>query len=72
MAEQDRLLTYATRCGDVSLQDALTKAGELERQIKDLLDDAPIAAEPDREAVEAWMLRIYFDKWHARVPVVAR
>jgi hypothetical protein len=66
MAEQDRAFVYATRLGEVPLQDVLTKAGELERQIKDLLDDAPIPAEPAREALQAWMVRIYFEKWKAR------
>lgn len=66
MPEQDRAFTYATRLGQVPLQDVLTKAGELERQIKDLLLDAPIPAEPDRERIEAWMLDRYFECWKAR------
>lgn len=66
MAEKDRAFVYATRLGQVPLQDVLTKAGELERQIKDLLDDAPLAAEPDRDAVQAWMLRMYLENWKAR------
>lgn len=66
MAENDRAYVYATRLGQVPLQDVLTKAGELERQIKDLLHDAPVAAEPDREAIEAWMVKSYRDAWHAR------
>lgn len=66
MAEKDRAFTYATRLGQVPLQDALTKAGELERQIKDLLNDAPVPAEPAREELEAWMVNIYFENWKAR------
>jgi predicted nucleotidyltransferase len=66
MAETDRAFVYATRLGEVPLQDVLTKAGELERQIKDLLLDAPIPAEPAREAIEAWMVRMYFENWKAR------
>jgi uncharacterized protein len=65
MAEKDRAYVYATRLGEVPLQDVLTKAGELERQIKDLLHDAPIAAEPARDEIEAWMLRQYFNNWSA-------
>lgn len=65
MAEKDRAFTYAVRLGQVPMQEALTKAGELERQIKDLLDDAPIAAEPAREQIEAWMLTMYFENWKA-------
>lgn len=66
MAEKDRAFTYAVRLGEVPIQEALTKAGELERQIKDLLDDAPVPAEPAREQIEAWMLSAYFENWKAR------
>lgn len=65
MAEKDRAFVYATRMGEVPLQDVLTKAGELERQIKDLLLDAPIAAEPARDEIQEWMLRMYFENWKA-------
>ncbi len=65
MAEQDRAFVYAARLGEVSLQAGLTKTGELERQIKDLLDDAPIPAEPARAELEAWMTRQYLETWKA-------
>jgi predicted nucleotidyltransferase len=66
MPEKHRTFVYATRLGDVPLQEVLTKTGELERQIKDLLNDAPIPAEPARAEIEAWMLRMYFENWKAR------
>jgi uncharacterized protein len=65
MAEKDRSFVYATRLGEVPIQDVLTKAGELERQIKDLLDDAPVSAEPARDEIQRWMLRMYFENWKA-------
>jgi Predicted nucleotidyltransferase. len=65
MAEKDRAFTYAVRLGEVPMQEALTKAGELEREIQDLLHDAPVAAEPAREQIEAWMLSMYFQNWKA-------
>jgi len=68
MPEKDRAFVYAVRLGDVPMQDALTKAGELERQIKDLLDDAPVPAEPAREEIEAWMVNMYFQNWKANEP----
>lgn len=71
MPEKDRAFVYATRMGDVPMQDALTKAGELERQIKDLLDDAPVPAEPARDEIEAWMVMMYYQNWKAREPMVA-
>lgn len=71
MPERDRAFVYAVRCGEVPIQEALTKAGELERQIKDLLLDAPIPAEPAREDIEAWMVSMYFENWKANVSIVA-
>ena len=66
MPEANRRFVYAVRLGEVPLQDVLTKAGELERQIKDLLDHAPIAAEPARAEIEAWMVERYWECWKAR------
>lgn len=66
MPEKDRTFVYAARIGEVPLQEVLTKTGELERQIKDLLDDAPVPAEPAREELQAWMLSMYFENWKAR------
>jgi predicted nucleotidyltransferase len=63
MAEPDRSFVFATRKGEISLQDALTKAGELERTIKDLLTDSPVREKPDVERIEAWMLRAYWRTW---------
>jgi len=66
MAEADRAFVFATRLGQVPLQDVLTRAGDLERQIKDLLNDAPIPAEPARDEIQTWMLRMYWENWNAR------
>jgi predicted nucleotidyltransferase len=66
MAEKDRAFVYATRLGEVPLQDVLTRAGELERTIKDLLLDAPVPAEPAREEIEQWMTCLYLENWKAR------
>lgn len=66
MPEKDRAFTYATRLGEVPLQDVLTKAGELERDIKDLASDGPLMPEPAREEIEAWMVERYWECWKAR------
>jgi uncharacterized protein len=66
MPEKDRAFVYATRLGQIPLQDVLTRAGELERQIKDLLDDAPVPVEPARDAVQDWMINMYFQNWKGR------
>lgn len=65
MEEKNRAFAYATRLGEVPLQDVLTKAGELERDIKDLMHDGPLPEEPARERVEAWMVSMYIENWKA-------
>lgn len=66
MAEENRRFTYATRLGEIPLQDVLTKAGELERDIKDLLTDGPLMPAPAREEIETWMVKAYWECWKAR------
>lgn len=63
MRAADRNFVYATRLGEVPLPDVLARASELEGQIRDRLDDSPLRAEPARDEVEAWMLRVYFESW---------
>lgn len=69
MQEKERAFCYATRQGEVPLNDVLTKAGELERTIKDLIHDGPLNEKPNTEAVEAWMVNMYFESWKARQPI---
>lgn len=66
MAEPERSWTFAARKGEVPLQDILTKTGELEQTIKDLISDGPLPAHPNREVVQEWMLRMYLHNWKAR------
>lgn len=66
--EPQRSFIYDTRLGKVPLQAVLTRAGELEREIKDLLLDAPVLAEPARDEIESCMVRWYRENWNARLP----
>lgn len=65
LEESARKFCYATRLGEVELQDVLTKAGELERELKDLIDSSPIREKPDSKAIESWMLDRYLQYWKA-------
>jgi predicted nucleotidyltransferase len=52
------------RQGKVSLQSALTVAGELEAELEDLIDGkSPIPDMPDSAKVEEWMLKMYIRQW---------
>jgi len=66
MSEPVRGFLMDVRRGHVALNHVLQTAGDLERELKDLLLDAPIPAESDREAVESWMLNAYFQQWKGR------
>ena len=65
MPSPDRDWLLAVRNGGVPIQECLTRAGELEAELKDLLITAPIRPEPDEAAVEAWMLKLYQRAWSA-------
>lgn len=65
MREPERAWLYGVRQGGATLQECLTRAGELEAELKDLLDTSVLPKEPDAAAVEAWTLRVYFRAWSA-------
>jgi len=66
MPEPTRQHVRDVREGRVTLNDVLSEAGELERQLKDLLAESPLPEQPDSERVESWMLSMYLENWKAR------
>ncbi len=63
--ERDFLLNV--RQGKSSTQEILSRTGELEREIKDLIKNSDILPEePDRDGVEEWMIRTYWYTWKAQ------
>jgi predicted nucleotidyltransferase len=66
MREEERAFVYATRKGEVPLNDVLTCAGELERRVEDLLTTSPLPEQPDYEKVNEWLIRTYLDYWGTR------
>lgn len=65
MAEPARSYLRGVRLGRESFQAVLTRAGELERELKDLLETSPLPETPDTNTVETWMIRTYWDHWKA-------
>lgn len=63
MPEEQRKFVYATRLGEIELNDVLTKAGENEQRIEDLLDSSPLPEKPDYDAVNDWLVGTYLDSW---------
>lgn len=66
MREHERTFLMNVRLGQVPLQDCLTKCGELERSLKDLLDSNFIPEQGNQEKVESWMLDVYYNTWRGR------
>lgn len=65
IAEPDRSWLFDVRIGKVDQQEVLTRTGELERELKDLIDTSPLQEHPDDATVDAWLTRIYFNWWKA-------
>lgn len=65
MVVEDRTYLMTVRNGQQEYNDILTKCGELEQELKQLLDSSPIQAEPQTAEVEEWMLRMYERAWGA-------
>jgi hypothetical protein len=66
MREEERSFIYSVRIGDVELNDVLTKAGELEQRLEDLLETSPLPAQPRHELVNAWLVNAYQEYWRER------
>lgn len=65
MSEVDRSYLKGVRTGAEPLQSVLTKAGNLERELKDLLSTSPLPETPDVALVEDWMISRYWEFWRA-------
>jgi predicted nucleotidyltransferase len=51
------------RTGKLTLQQALTRAGELERELRDSLDTGLLPDHPDAEAIDKFVVSVYLDTW---------
>lgn len=60
-----RDLCLAIKKGEVPLQDVLSRAGALERELKDLLDTSPLPEVGNTPLVEDWMISTYWGWWKA-------
>lgn len=63
--EPDRSWLLDLRQGKIGLQEALTRVGELERELKNLYNTTHLPAEPNTKKVEQWMCQTYLEHWKA-------
>lgn len=60
-AEAEEVL--AIRTGKMTLQQTLTRAGELERELRDTLDTDLLPEIPDEAAIDRFVVRAYLSMW---------
>jgi hypothetical protein len=63
MAHDDRRYLLSVREGAVDLQGVLTRAGELESNIVELMESGPLPEKPNTAPIERWMLNTYHEAW---------
>lgn len=64
MEGEDQQFIMSVRRGEIDLNEALTRAGELEREVEDLIDTSPLDPTPDYDAVNAWLVQAYTKAWN--------
>jgi uncharacterized protein len=63
MPEPARSRVRAIRFGERSFEDVVTEIDELERRLAAALDGSPLPEEPDRDAVERFLVEAYRRAW---------
>jgi hypothetical protein len=63
MAPEHRADVLAVRTGQWTLEQALTRAGELERDLRDSLDTGPLPEQPDEDAINVFLQDAYLRAW---------
>ena len=66
MPEEQRDYILSVRTGQVSENDVLTRAGELEAELKSTIDFSPLRDQPDYGAVNAFLIYAYQRAWGLR------
>jgi uncharacterized protein len=63
MPEPQRSRVMAIRTGERTFDDAIAEIEEVERQLAAALDSTPLPPEPDRAAVDAFLVHAYRSAW---------
>lgn len=63
MREEEREDVLRVRTGKWTLEQTLTRAGELERDLRDSLDTGPLPENPDEDAINAFLQDAYLRSW---------
>jgi hypothetical protein len=63
MPEPDRSRVMAIRTGERSFEEAIAEIDALEQRLADALERSSLRDEPDREAVDAFLVEAYRRAW---------
>lgn len=63
MPREERLYCYSVRTGEVELDEILAKTGELEQELRHLIDYSPLPKYPDYDAVNSFLVSAYTEWW---------
>jgi predicted nucleotidyltransferase len=63
--EPEREWLRGVRRGEVGLNEVLTRVGELELELRDLIDSGPLPAEPQYDQVNEFLVSAYQRHWEA-------
>lgn len=66
LPDDTRTYLKGVRTGKKSLQAVLLRAGELERELRDLVQSTTLPSTPNTELVEKWMIERYWHWWKAQ------
>lgn len=64
MPERERQLVLETKRGEGDMNQVLATVAELEREISDLIDTSPLPDEPDRDAVNRFLVDAHLRSWN--------
>ena len=63
MRDTERERVMSVRRGEVPFNDVLTEIGEMERELADLVETSPLPPEPDRDAVDRFLVTAHLRHW---------
>lgn len=63
MSAEHQAEVRAVRKGEMTLEQVLTRAGELERDLRDSLDTGPLPEHPDENAINVFLQDAYLRAW---------
>jgi predicted nucleotidyltransferase len=63
MKKPDAQQVLDVRTGKLTFQQALTRAGELERELRDSLDTGLLPERPDEDAIDQFVVNVYMESW---------